>query len=100
MITDKAVINNILVHTDMGSLMQSISDEHIEYMQDFLDIPFLLEDQRDKEWIVYLYIIDTLKWIVTEDSSKTGLTYAEALLELLNTLFDYKPEYRVERFYT
>lgn len=54
----------------------------------------------DKEWIVYLYIIDTLKWIVTEDSSKTGLTYAEALLELLNTLFDYKPEYRVERFYT
>ena len=88
MITDKAVIDNLLDNTDMGALMQSIPDEHIEYMKDFLDIPFLLEDQRDKEWIV------------TEDGSKSGLSYAEALLELLNTLFDYKPEYRVERFYT
>lgn len=44
MITDKAVIDNLLDNTDMGALMQSIPDEHIEYMKDFLDIPFLLED--------------------------------------------------------
>ena len=44
MITDKAVIDNLLDHTDMGALMHSIPDEHIEYMKDFLDIPFLLED--------------------------------------------------------
>ena len=100
MITEKDVMDNLLDNTDMGALMQSIPDEHIESMKDFLDIPFLLEDQRDKEWIVYLYILDTLKWIVTEDGSKSGLSYAEALLELLNTLFDHKPEYRVERFYT
>lgn len=100
MITDKAVIDNLLDHTDMGALMHSIPDEHIQYMIDFLDIPFLLEDQRDKEWIVYLYIIDILKWYITEDGSKAALNNAEILLELLNTLFDYKPEYRVERFYT
>jgi len=28
----------------MGALMHSIPDEHIQYMIDFLDIPFLLED--------------------------------------------------------
>ena len=44
MITEKDVMDNLLDHTDMGALMQSISDEHIEYMKDFLDIPFLLED--------------------------------------------------------
>ena len=50
--------------------------------------------------MIYLYIVDTLKWYVkyeTEDSE--AMDTAAALLELLDTAFDHKAEYRVERFY-
>lgn len=100
MVTEKQVLAYVLDNTTMGALIDNIPEEYIEFIHSFLSIPFLLEDDRDREWMIYLYIVDTLKWYVkyeTEDSE--AMDTAAALLELLDTAFDHKAEYRVERFY-
>jgi len=100
MITDKMVMDNILSCKDMGTLMQNLPNEHADYIKSFLDIPFLLDNERDREWAVYLYIVDTLKWYVAEENeNKAAMDKAGRLLEILDTAFDHKPEYNVKRFY-
>lgn len=100
MVTENEVLNCILGKTTLGAVVESIPDEYVEYIHSFLSIPFLLEDTRDREWVIYLYIIDTLKWYVSYMSDNpVAMDAAAALLELLDTAFDHKPEYRVERFF-
>jgi len=100
MVTENEVLNCILGKTTLGAVVESIPDEYVEYIHSFLSIPFLLEDTRDREWVIYLYIIDTLKWYVSYMSDNpVAMDAAAALLELLDTAFDHKAEYRVERFF-
>ena len=96
MITNEIVTDYILKHTTIETLIKDIPQEYVDYIHSFLDIPFELENEQDREWIIYLYIIDTLKWCV---ENKNSVDTATPLLELLGTAFDHKPEYRVDRFY-
>jgi len=94
------VMDYILSCKDMGTLMQNLPNALADYIKSFLDIPFLLDNERDREWAVYLYIVDTLKWYISEENeNKAAMDKSGRRLEILDTAFDHKPEYHVERFY-
>lgn len=100
MVTEKQILDYVLDNTTMGALVKNIPEEYIDFIHSFLSIPFPLEANRDREWMIYLYIVDALKWYVKyESEDSAAMDTAAALLELLDTAFDHKPEYRVERFY-
>ena len=99
MVTESIVLNEFFKHGTMEQVVKNISQEHLDFICDFLGIPFELENERDKEWIIFLYIVDTLKWFVDNASDdESAMNCAYGLLMLLDTTFDHKPEYRVERF--
>lgn len=101
MITEKDVINYINEHANLTTIRNEMPDEYFDCIHSLLEIPFPMEGEKDRELVLYLYLIYLMKYYILDETCIEGqaidaLTF---LVELLETVYDDKPEYRVERFY-
>ena len=101
MITEKDVINYINNHPNLTTIRNEMPDEYFDCIHSLLEIPFPMDGKKDKELILYLYLINLMKYYVWGETYIEGDTIDSLsfLIELLETVYDDKPEYRVERFY-
>lgn len=101
MITEKDVIQYINEHPNLTTIRNEMPDEYFAYIHSLLEIPFPMEGENDKELILHLYLINLMKYYILDEPHLDEQTIDSLafLAELLETVYDDKPEYRVERFY-
>ena len=102
MVTEKDVIQFINENPNLTTIRNKMPDEYFAYIHSLLDIPFPMNGEKDKELLLYLYLIDLMKYFILDEPhiDARGIDSLTFLVELLETVYDDKPEYRVERFYT
>ena len=93
---DRNVLQYLSTQTTMQNVIAAMPDDCLNYIRELHEVPFPVETETDRELVIFLYMVGLLK-----DADEVGLTIDDTghLLALLETTFDHKPEYRVERYY-
>lgn len=94
---DRAIFNFLATQPTLARAAANISDEHMDSIIDLIDPPFDVVTQEDRELMVLLYITSLLKWLYIEGENDEEIDSGK-LLELLESVYDEMPQYRVSRF--
>ena len=78
-------------------LVKEMPQELMNHIMEMIDPPFELENDRDREMVIFMYILFLIKWMYCEgedpDTPRPYLFYA------IENILDLHPEYRTERFW-
>ena len=101
MTTEKDVIQYINAHPNLTTIRNEMPDEYFAYIHSLMEIPFPMDGERYKELLLYLYLINLMKYYILDETyiDEQTIDSLTFLVELLETVYDDKPEYRVDRFY-
>jgi len=94
---DKVICNFFATQPTLAQAAANISDKHMDSIIDLIDPPFEVTTQEDKELMVLMYITSLLKWLYVEGEDDKNID-SGMLLELLESVYDEMPQYRVSRF--
>lgn len=94
---DKVICNFLATQPTLARAAANISDEHMDKIIDLIAPPFEVTTQEDRELMVLMYITSLLKWLHVEGENDENID-SGMLLELLESVYDEMPQYRVSRF--
>lgn len=94
---DRNICNFLATQPTLARAAANISDEHMDRIIDLIDPPFNVVTQEDRELMVLMYITSLLKWLHIEGEKDEEIDSGK-LLELLESVYDEMPQYRVSRF--
>lgn len=94
---DKVICNFLATQPTLARAAANISDELMDRIIDLIAPPFEVTTQEDKELMVLMYITSLLKWRHVEGENDENID-SSMLLELLESVYDEMPQYRVSRF--
>lgn len=94
---DRNICNFLATQPTLARAAANISDEHMDRIIDLIDPPFNVVTQEDRELMVLMYITSLLEWLHIEGEKDEEIDSGK-LLELLESVYDEMPQYRVSRF--
>lgn len=92
---DDKIVSFMEQRISFDRIVDEMPDEYIGYITYLHDTPFAVETRQDRELVIYLYIVDLLKWRYTETDKTDDCT---ALFYALNSVYDNKPMYGAHRY--
>lgn len=94
---DKAIFNYLITKSNIARAAAEMSEDYMEHIIDLISPPFDVTTQEDKELMVFFFITSLLKWLFIEGEPNAEIDSGK-LLELLESVYDEMPQYRVSRF--
>ena len=95
---EKQILDFIAADWRLDNLVKTMPQEYIDYITDLLEPPFEIEGDRDKEMLIFLYVVDCVRFLYYYGEGHDE-RYPE-LFWCLESIVDIHPEYRAERFLT
>ena len=95
---EKEILDFIVADCRLANLVQTMPEEYMDYIVDLFDPPFRLENEKDKEMLIFLYVLDRIRYLYYY-----GEGHDERYPQLFwcaESILDIHPEYRTERFCT
>ena len=93
---EKEILEFIAADCRLDHLVQTMPQEYMDYIVELFDPPFELEGEKDKEMLIFLYVIDCIRYLYFY-----GEGHDERCPELFwcaeSILYNH-PEYRMGRF--
>ena len=93
---DKEIIDFIVADCRLDHLVKTMPQEYMDYIADLFDLPFKLEGEKDKEMLIFLYVVDSIRYLYYYGEGHDE-RYPE-LFWCVESILDIHPEYRTERF--
>lgn len=93
---EKEIMNFIAADWRLDHLVQTMPQEYMDYIVALFEPPFELENDKDKEMMIFLYVLDRIRYM-----HYYGEEQDERFPELFwcaESILDIHPEYRAERF--
>ena len=93
---EKEILDFIAADCRLDHLVQTMPEGYMDYIVDLFDPPFELEGTKDKEMLIFLYVIDRIRYLYYY-----GEGHDERYPQLfccVESILDLHPEYRTERF--
>ena len=94
---DRKIMDYIADDWHLDRLTAEMPEEYMDYIVFLIDPPFEPVGGLDREMLIFIYILDRIRFMYyygeEQDERYPELFYA------LESIFDYKPEYRTERFW-
>ena len=95
---EKEIMDFIAADCRLDHLVKTMPQEYMDYIADLFDLPFKLEGEKDKEMLIFLYVVDCIRYLYYYGEGHDE-RYPE-LFWCLESIIDIHPEYRAERFLT
>ena len=93
---DKEIMDFIAADWRLDSLVANMPQKYMDYIVDMFEPSFELENERDKEMFIFLYVLDCIKYLYYYGEGQDE-RYPE-LFYCLESILDIHPEYRTKRF--
>jgi len=94
---DKTIFNYLVTKPNIARAAAEMPEDYMEHIIDLISPPFDVTTQEDKELMVFFFITSLLKWLFIEGEPNYEIDSGK-LLELLESVYDEMPQYRVSRF--
>lgn len=94
---DKKIFAYLATQPTLARAAAGMPEDYMEYIIDLISPPFDVTTQEDRELMVLFFITSLLKWLFIEGENSEEIDSAK-LLDLLGSVYDEMPQYRVSRF--
>ena len=93
---EKQILDFIAADWRLDNLVKTMPQEYIDLIADLIDPPFELEGDKDKEMLIFLYVIDCIRYLYFYGEGHDE-RYPELFWCAESILYNH-PEYRMGRF--
>ena len=93
---EKEIMDFIAADCRLDHLVKTMPQEYMDYIVNLFDPPFELDGEKDKEMLIFLYVVDRIRYLYYYGEGHDE-RYPE-LFWCVESILDIHPEYRMERF--